>query len=115
MAYVPGTYSKANEASAAEAARYREFLGTVDAMSQRERDAILRQQQAGLDTLAAGLTPRSNVAFPDTAMPAAPPVPGVNSFNSAAAGSAGTPNYEIRRLVQERKLPGADDCPGRNG
>lgn len=55
MAYVAGLYTRASEASAAEAARFRQFQNDIDAMSQRERDAIMRQQQAAMDRNMAGL------------------------------------------------------------
>lgn len=55
MAYVAGLYTKASQAASDETKRYGEFLGTVDAMAAREREAARRQQQVAMDRQFAGL------------------------------------------------------------
>lgn len=104
MAYVAGLYTKASQASADEAKRFRDFQTQIDEMGARERAGLMRQQVAQMDQFTAGLTPRSDVAAPDWSMPAAPPMVGLDTSTAGAGGAPGTPGYERQRLMQERKL-----------
>lgn len=101
MAYSAGLYTKASEASAAEAGRFRQFQTDIDAMAARERAGLYRRDQAQMDQFTAGLTPQSNIAVPDWSLPAAPPAP---APTAGGVGAPGTPGYERNRLMQERKL-----------
>lgn len=101
MAYTAGLYTRASDAAATEAQRFRQFQTDIDAMSARERAGLYRRDQAAMDQFTAGLTPQSSVTAPEWAMPAAPPAP---APTSGGVGAPGTPGYERNRLMQERKL-----------
>lgn len=106
MAYVAGLYTAASKASDAERESYARFLATSDAMAERERQAKMRQQQAGMDQFTAGLTPRSDVAVSGWGIPPAPPAPDISGGGDSGGGvgAPGTPVYERTRLARERKL-----------
>jgi hypothetical protein len=107
MAYVAGLYTKASQASADEAKRFRDFQTQIDEMGARERAGLVRQQVAQMDQYTAGLTPRSEVAFPDYTAPSAPPAAEpykAKTGGGADSGAAASSSYERDRLTQERKL-----------
>jgi hypothetical protein len=110
MAYTPGLYTTASSVAALERERYAKAQELNEQRAARERAGLMRQQQAGLDQFTAGLTPRSEVALPDWAAPAAPPMPpGMTSpkpgsGGAADAGGAAGVSYERDRAVQRRKL-----------
>lgn len=109
MAYVAGLYTTASKAADTERESFARFLATSDLMAERERQAKMRQTQAGMDQFTAGLTPRSDVVTPGWSLPAAPPAPNMSGGASGGAGGAGvgapgTPIYERTRRMQERKL-----------
>lgn len=118
MAYVPGTFSTASEAAARANERYIRFLGNVDALSARDREAARRQQQAALDRQMAGLvTPGEAPGFAGLAppapqevyptretMPAQVPAPELAAPAPAAPGTAG--------LAPFRTSPGPIEAGG---
>jgi hypothetical protein len=107
MAYVGGLYTKASEASAAEAKRFRDFQTNIDEMGARERAGLYRRDQANMDQFTAGLRPQSSIPVPDLTMPAAPPMPAASlpkTGGGADSGGAAKTSYERDRRMQERKL-----------
>jgi len=108
MAYVAGLYTKASQASADEAKRFRDFQTQIDEMGARERAGLMRQQVAQMDQFTAGLTPRSEVALPDWTAPAAPPTPtdlkAPTSGGGADSGATGGAFYERDRAMRNYKL-----------
>jgi len=66
MAYVAGLYTKASQASADEAKRFRDFQTQIDEMGARERAGLMRQQQAAMDRQMAGLVQPGQLYTPET-------------------------------------------------
>jgi soluble lytic murein transglycosylase-like protein len=66
MAYVAGLYTKASQASADEARRFRDFQTQIDEMGARERAGLMRQQQAAMDRQMAGLVQPGQLYTPET-------------------------------------------------
>jgi len=107
MAYVGGLYTGASKAASDEAQRFREFQTQIDEMGARERAGLMRQQVAQMDQFTAGLTPRSEVAFPDYTAPSAPPAAEpykAKTGGGADSGAAASSSYERDRLTQDRKM-----------
>ena len=86
MAYVPGLYTGASQAAAAEAKRFRDFQTDIDEMSARERAGLYRRDQAAMDQFTAGLKPQSSVVVPDLTLPAAPPMAGLAAPRAGGGG-----------------------------